>query len=72
MSSSGRCTKGIYGTIITLKNQDDNCYKKILLLDTEGIQAAEARDEKFDKRIIFYTFCVSHVVLIVNKGEMNH
>lgn len=43
-----------------------------MLLDTEGIQAAEGRDRRFDKRIIFYIFCVSHVVLILNKGEMNH
>ncbi len=46
-------------------------YKKILLLDSEGIQSAEARDDKFDKRIVLYILCVSHVVLICNKGEMN-
>lgn len=48
-----------------------NAYKKILLLDTEGIQSSEARDDRFDKRIVFYILCVSHVVLICNRGEMN-
>jgi len=25
----------------------------------------------FDKRIVYFIMCVSHVVLICNKGEMN-
>ena len=49
-----------------------NAYKKILLLDTEGIQSSEARDDRFDKRIVFYILCVSQVVLICNRGEMNN
>ena len=54
-----------------IKGVGKNTYQKILLLDTEGIQASEARDERFDKRIVFYILCISHVVLICNKGEMN-
>jgi len=46
-------------------------YKRILILDTEGIQSSEARDTTFDKRIVYYAICVSHVVLMCNKGEMN-
>ncbi len=42
-----------------------------MILDTEGIQSSEARDTTFDKRIVYYAICVSHVVLICNRGEMN-
>ena len=54
-----------------MKYKCGNKYKKILILDTEGIQSAEARDPKFDKRIVYYILCVSHVILMCNKGEMN-
>eukprot|EP00347_Sterkiella_histriomuscorum_P017940 403347401 len=69
-SSEGRCTKGVYGAIINVKTEG-NKKRRILILDTEGIQAAEARDDRFDRRIVFYMLCVSHVVLICNRGEMN-
>lgn len=46
-------------------------FKKILILDTEGIQSTEAVDKDYDKKIVFYTLCISHIVLICNKGEMN-
>ena len=68
LSSEGRCTRGVYGCLIDIKSSD---FKKILILDTEGIQSTEAIDEAFDKRIVFYILCVSHVVLLCNKGEMN-
>ena len=70
LSSSGRCTKGIYCSILRFKDKDGK-YKRIMILDTEGIQSAEARDTTFDKRIVYYAICVSHVVLMCNKGEMN-
>ena len=43
----------------------------MLILDSEGIQSTEALNEAFDKRVVFYILCVSHIVLICNKGEMN-
>mmetsp|Transcript_12490 Transcript_12490/g.19513 ORF Transcript_12490/g.19513 Transcript_12490/m.19513 type:complete len:122 (+) Transcript_12490:562-927(+) len=49
----------------------DGKIRHILLLDTEGIQAMEARDPKFDSRIIFFIMCVSNIVMVCNKGEMN-
>ena len=42
-----------------------------MILDTEGIQSAEARDTTFDRRLVYYAICVSHVVLMCNRGEMN-
>ena len=70
LSSSGRCTKGIYCSILRFKSKNQK-YKRILILDTEGIQSSEARDSTFDKRIVYYAICVSHVILMCNKGEMN-
>ena len=71
LSASGRCTKGVYGSVLTYKGKDNkDC--RILVIDTEGIQSNEARDEKFDRQLIFYMICVSHVVLICNNGEMNN
>eukprot|EP00347_Sterkiella_histriomuscorum_P019938 403339726 len=71
-SAAGRCTKGVYGYMILVKNQNSQQNKKILILDTEGIQAAEARDERFDRRIVFFILSVSHIVLICSKSEMNN
>ena len=70
LSSSGRCTKGVYGSILRLRLEDGK-YKRILILDTEGIQSPEGRDSTFDKRIVYYAICISHVVLMCNRGEMN-
>ena len=69
-SSAGRCTKGIYSSLLRFKDSDGK-NKRILILDTEGILSSEARDSTFDKRIVYFAICVSHVVLICNKGEMN-
>ena len=44
MSSAGRCTKGVYASILKYKCNKTGKNKKILILDTEGIQSAEARD----------------------------
>ena len=69
LSSAGRCTKGIYCSLLTYEHRGRK--KNILILDTEGIQSANARDKYFDRRIVYFVLCVSHVVLFVNNGEMN-
>jgi predicted GTPase len=69
LSSAGRCTRGVYGCLLDIKGSDK--FKKILILDTEGIQSTEATDPSFDKRVVFYILSISHMVLICNKGEMN-
>jgi hypothetical protein len=43
----------------------------MLILDTEGIQSTERTDRGFDQRIVFYILCISHIVLVCNKGEIN-
>ncbi len=64
LSASGRCTKGVYYSIIRYKNEET--VKKILVLDTEGIESIEGKDAVFDKRLIYYAIGVSHAVLICN------
>ena len=71
VTAAGRCTKGIYCSLMKYECPYTHKVKNILILDTEGIQSAEARDTNFDKRIVFFIVCVSHVVLMCNKGEMN-
>ena len=45
LSSAGRCTRGIYGSLLNIKDSNSGSkYKKILLLDSEGIQSTEKRD----------------------------
>mmetsp|Transcript_19055 Transcript_19055/g.29235 ORF Transcript_19055/g.29235 Transcript_19055/m.29235 type:complete len:115 (-) Transcript_19055:4123-4467(-) len=70
VTSAGRCTKGVYLSLMKYIDKGGKT-KNILLLDTEGIQSAEARDPQFDRRIIYFIMGVSHVVLMCNKGEMN-
>jgi hypothetical protein len=41
-TSAGRCTRGIYGSIITLK--DDPDYDYILIIDSEGLLSSEKSD----------------------------
>ena len=64
LSASGRCTKGVYFSIIRYK--DEGKMKKILILDTEGIQSIEGKDGVFDKRLIYFAIGVSHAVFICN------
>ena len=68
LSAAGRCTRGVYGCLLDIKNSTK--YKKILLLDTEGINSAEATDDSYDKRVIFYALSVSHIVLICNLKDI--
>jgi septin family protein len=69
LSKRERGTRGIQGCLIDIHSQ--NKFKKMLILDTERIQSAEAVDEDFDKRFMFYLLSMSHLVLICNMGEMN-
>ena len=48
VSSAGRCTRGVYASILSYKCYTTQKNKKILLLDTEGIQSPGERDELFD------------------------
>mmetsp|Transcript_3190 Transcript_3190/g.4867 ORF Transcript_3190/g.4867 Transcript_3190/m.4867 type:complete len:96 (+) Transcript_3190:136-423(+) len=71
LTSAGRCTKGVYMSLMKYSEPGSSKTKNILLLDTEGIQSAEGRDPLFDRRIVYFIMGISHVVLICNKSEIN-
>jgi len=65
--SSGRCTRGIYASIIQTENKKEN----IILLDTEGLSSIEGHDKLFDHQMALMCFGLSHLVLINHKGELS-
>ena len=65
-TSAGRCTKGLYFTII--KRPADK--KRIVVIDTEGLLSIVARNQTFDNQITTMTFAISNLVIINNKGEI--
>jgi len=67
-TSSGRCTKGIYGTLFDCSFGD---YDGLLLLDTEGLFSPEKSDPEYDRKIVLFCFAVSHIVLINVRGDLN-
>jgi len=66
-TSSGRCTKGIYFSIIKTNIPDVN----ILLLDTEGLSSIEGQDKVYDNQMALMCFGASNLVLINQKGELS-
>jgi len=65
-TSAGRCTKGIY---ISLLHHHSGF--KIMVIDTEGLLSVVGRDQEFDNLIATMTFSCSHVIIINNRGEIN-
>ena len=66
-SSSGRCTKGVYGSILELENNKN--YDYILIIDSEGLQNPEKKDPEFDRKICCFLLSISDIVIINVKGE---
>eukprot|EP01017_Pseudomicrothorax_dubius_P020316 TRINITY_DN221_c0_g3_i2.p1 TRINITY_DN221_c0_g3~~TRINITY_DN221_c0_g3_i2.p1 ORF type:complete len:1219 (-),score=212.32 TRINITY_DN221_c0_g3_i2:55-3711(-) len=66
-TSSGRCTKGIYGTLFDLQVGD---FDGVLILDTEGLFSSEKTDPEYDRKIVLFCMAASHLVLINVKGEI--
>ncbi|CAF2100137.1 unnamed protein product [Rotaria magnacalcarata] len=63
--SSGRCTMGIYMSIIRWKSLP------IILLDTEGLMSVEESSTLFDNQMVSMAMLSSHIVLINHKGELS-
>ncbi|CAF0979209.1 unnamed protein product [Rotaria sordida] len=63
--SSGRCTMGIYMSIIKWKSLP------IVLLDTEGLMSVEESSTLFDNQMVSMAMLSSHIVLINHKGELS-
>ena len=64
-TSAGRCTKGVYFTISQTEKQ------VFVVVDTEGLMSVCARDRVFDIQIASFTFLVSDLIIINNKGQIN-
>ena len=63
--SSGRCTIGMYMTVIHWKS------RPIIIFDTEGLLSLEESGSIFDNQMVTMAILSSHVVLINHKGEFN-
>ena len=61
-SQEGRCTKGMYGAIMKIENHEK--YKKLLILDTEGIMSTERNDILFDRKLMFYCLCITNIIIL--------
>ena len=75
LTSSGRCTRGIYGSLSKL-SRPVNLTENFLILDTEGLDAIE-RDKiqdtsqiHFDRTMVLFCLSVSQVVIINVKGDI--
>ena len=75
LTSAGRCTRGIYGSLCRL-SRPVNCTNQFLILDTEGLDAIERKNIEdtssihFDRTMVLFCLAVSQVVIINIKGEI--
>lgn len=71
-ASAGRCTSGIYFTLLKFPERMKNKanVQWLLLLDTEGLQSAERHDDEYDKKIVLFAMLTADVLIINNKGEI--
>ena len=70
LTSTGRCTKGIYASLAKL-SRPVNCSGQFLILDTEGLDAIERGSLiQFDRTMVLFCLAVSQVVIINVKGEI--
>ncbi|CAF1620013.1 unnamed protein product, partial [Adineta ricciae] len=63
--SSGRCTIGIYMSIIHWRSET------IVIFDTEGLLSLEEAGSIFDNQMVTMAMLSSHLILINHKGEFN-
>ena len=72
LTSAGRCTKGIYGSLAKL-SKPINLSNQFLILDTEGLDSGSKRgfsDINFDRTMVLFCLAVSQVVIININGEL--
>ncbi|CAF3963734.1 unnamed protein product [Rotaria sordida] len=81
----GRCTRGIYGSLVKLNKSNQNCNNSpyrafgaeisnidyIMLIDTEGLLSIEKNDSEYDRRLVLFCLAVSHLVIINMMGDVN-
>ncbi len=81
----GRCTRGIYGSLVklpkldqtrreTMENILDTDLQDIdymMLIDTEGILSIEKADKEYERRLVLFCLAVSHLVIVNMMGDIN-
>lgn len=75
-TSSGRCTRGVYGTYFKFSNLRLPHCEGIFIIDTEGLFAHtnkkdEARRKDFDAKLVLFCLAVSDIVIINTKGNID-
>ena len=75
LTSSGRCTRGIYASLSKL-SRPVNLTEHFIILDTEGLDAIERGNIQdtshihFDRTMVLFCLSVSQVVIINVKGDI--
>ena len=75
LTSAGRCTRGIYGSLSRL-SRPINLSNNLLILDTEGLDALERGHIEntshihFDRTMVLFCLAVSQAVIINVKGDI--
>ena len=72
LTSAGRCTKGIYGSLAKL-SLPLNRTNQFLILDTEGLDGGGGRGNSsihFDRTMVLFCLAVSQVVIINVIGDL--
>jgi ribosome biogenesis GTPase A len=64
----GRCTRGLYGSLVKTNRTD---FEYIMLIDTEGLLGVEGRDTEYDRRIVLFCLAVSDLVIVNMADELN-
>ena len=73
---SGRCTKGVYGSLFQMQKCINNS-KTLLILDTEGLSAVERENSEsgdiidFDRTLALFCLSVSHIIIINIMGDIS-
>ena len=65
----GRCTRGIYGSLVKANNIEGIEY--LLLIDTEGLLSIEKADKEYDRRLVLFCLAVSHLVIVNMLSDIN-
>ena len=77
LTSAGRCTRGVYGSLSKL-SRPINLTNHLLILDTEGLDAIERGNIQdtsiinFDRTMVLFCLAVSQVVIINVKGDIGN
>ncbi|KAL4486817.1 hypothetical protein ABPG72_006649 [Tetrahymena utriculariae] len=65
--SEGRCTRGIYGTLVKSKVPE---FDYILVIDSEGLLSLEKDDPDYDRKLTLFCLSISQFLIINVKDQL--